>query len=137
MISFLEKFWGFVEGFALRFVQDSHQIFFLNSGSGIAKDSVIFANDLGWIRIPKKDSDSSPIDTNTNLHFSTRTRSEQVQAGLYNWSSTEVNFKPKVTVLHEIHTIILHIFENVYKIEWNYFSQFYVHFKVLWSWILR
>jgi len=23
-------------------------------GSGIAKDSVIFANDLGWIRIPKK-----------------------------------------------------------------------------------
>ena len=54
MISFLEKLRGFVEGFALRFVQDSHQIFFFNLGSGIAKDSVIFANDLGWIRIPKK-----------------------------------------------------------------------------------
>ena len=52
MISFLEKFRGFVEGFALRFFQDSHQIFFF--GSGIAKDSVIFAIDLGWIRIPKK-----------------------------------------------------------------------------------
>ena len=54
MISFLEKLRGFVEGFALRFIQDSHQIFFLNLGLGIAKDSVIFANDLGWIRIPKK-----------------------------------------------------------------------------------
>ena len=54
MISFLEKFRGFVVGFALRFVQDSHQIFFLIWESGIAKDSVIFANDLGWIRIPRK-----------------------------------------------------------------------------------
>ena len=54
MISFLEKLTGVVEGFALRFVQDSHQIFFFNLELGIAKDSVIFANDLGWIRIPKK-----------------------------------------------------------------------------------
>ena len=54
MISFLEKFRGFVEGFALRFVQDSHQIILFNLGLGIAKYLIIFANDLGWIRIPKK-----------------------------------------------------------------------------------
>ena len=54
MVSFISKLRGFVEEFPLRFVQDSHQIFFLNLRSGIATDSVIFANDLGWIRIPKK-----------------------------------------------------------------------------------
>ena len=68
MISFLEKLRGFVEGFALRFVQDSHQIFFFNLGSGIAKDSVIFANDLGWIPIPKKGfgliTNSEPFQVN-------------------------------------------------------------------------
>ena len=50
MITSLEKLRGFVEGFALRLVQDLHQIFFFYLGSGIAKDSVIFAKDLGWIR---------------------------------------------------------------------------------------
>ena len=59
MITFLEKLRGFVEGFALRFVQDPHQIFVINLGSEIAKDLVIFAKDLGWIRIKKKDSGSS------------------------------------------------------------------------------
>ena len=54
MISFHEKLRGFVEGFSLKFVQNSHQIFFWNLGSGLDKDSVIFTNDLGWIRIPKK-----------------------------------------------------------------------------------
>ena len=52
--NYLEKLRGFFEGFALRFVHDLHQIFVFNLGSGIAKDSVIFAKDLGWIRIPKK-----------------------------------------------------------------------------------
>ena len=37
-------------------MKDSHQIFFWNLGSGITNDSVLFANDLGWIRIPKKGS---------------------------------------------------------------------------------
>ena len=49
----------FLSGFALRFVQDSHQMFFWNLSSGIANDSVIFANALGWIRTPKKDLGSA------------------------------------------------------------------------------
>ena len=56
MISFLEKLTGVVEGFALRFVQDLRQIFFWNLGLGITNDSVLFANNLRWIRIPKKGS---------------------------------------------------------------------------------